>query len=259
MASPLDLFKLDGRVAVVTGASSGLGARFVRTLAGAGASVVAAARREERINDLAAAVNAELGIEKVIPHRCDVTDEAEVSRLIETAVARFGRLDVMVNNAGITRVGRADQEELSTWRAVVDTNLTAVFLGSREAARVMLRQGSGSIINVASVNGLVGSWKIPQASYCASKGGVVNLGRELASQWASRGVRVNTLCPGWFRTEMAEPMFDERGLAFIERTVPAKRPGREGELDGAILFLASDASAYVHGQALAVDGGFTAI
>jgi len=247
---------MEGRVAAVTGASSGLGARFARVLADHGARVVLAARREERI----AALAAELGAERAVAVPADVTDERALREVIDTAVQRFGGLDVLVNNAGISRVSRAVDESTDSFREVLEVNLVALFAACREAARVMIPAGRGSIVNVASALGLVGLGRIPQASYTASKGGVVNLTRELAAQWARHGVRVNAIAPGWFPSEMTAGMFsDERSLRFIERTVPMMRPGREDELDGVLLFLASDASTYVCGQTIAVDGGWTAV
>ena len=251
------LFDLEGQVAIVTGASSGLGARFARVLAGAGASVVLAARRRDRIEALAG----ELGAHKSMAVAVDVRDDSLLEGLVHTAVERFGRLDVLVNNAGIADPGRAEDEEPARFREVVDVNLSAVFSGCRAAARVMLPQGAGSMVNVASVLGLIGTWKIPNAGYAASKGGVVNLTRDLGSQWASRGVRVNAIAPGWFESEMTAELFEDadRWQRFLERTVPAGRAGREGELDGALLFLASDASTYVTGQTIVVDGGWSSV
>lgn len=252
-----ELFDLTGRVAIVTGASSGLGARFSRVLREAGASVVVAARRLDRIEALAV----EMGVDRVLPVQVDVRDWRAVAALVDRAVDRFGRLDIMVNNAGIADPGPAEVESTDTFREVLDVNLAAVFSCCREAARVMLSQGSGSIVNVASALGLKGSWRIPNAGYAASKGGVVNLTRDLASQWARRGVRVNALAPGWFESEMTAPLFEgkERWERHLERTVPAGRAGREGELDGALLFLAGDASSYVTGQTLVIDGGWSAV
>jgi len=251
------LFDLEGQVAIVTGASSGLGARFARVLAGAGASVVLAARRRDRIEALAG----ELGAHKSMAVAVDVRDDSLLEGLVHTAVERFGRLDVLVNNAGIADPGRAEEEEPARFREVVDVNLSAVFSGCRAAARVMLPQGAGSIVNVASALGLMGTWKIPNAGYAASKGGVINLTRDLGSQWASRGVRVNAIAPGWFESEMTAELFEaaDRWQRFLERTVPAGRAGREGELDGALLFLASDASTYVTGQTIVVDGGWSSV
>ena len=252
---PDSLFGLAGRVAIVTGASAGLGARFAQVLARAGASVVVAARRADRIEALAHAI----GEERALAVPTDVSDPDQVARLIDRAVEHFGRLDVLVNNAGANRIVPAEEETTDSFSQVVAVNLTGVFTGCREAARIMLPQGSGSIVNITSALGLIGALGMPQASYCASKGGVVNLTRELASQWAGRGVRVNAIAPGWFPSEMTAPMFEERGQRYIQRTVPARRGGAEHELDGVLLFLASDASTYVMGQTIAVDGGWTSV
>ena len=203
----------------------------------------------------------DLGEGRSLALAVDVRDEAAVAALVAAALERFGRLDVMVNNAGISDPTPAEDEPTSLFREVVEVNLAAAFTGCREAARVMLPQGSGSIVNVASVLGLIGTWKIPNAGYAASKGGVVNLTRDLASQWAARGVRVNAVAPGWFESEMTAELFEsgEGWQRHLQRTVPAGRAGREGELDGALLFLAGDASTYVTGQTLVVDGGWSAV
>jgi NAD(P)-dependent dehydrogenase (short-subunit alcohol dehydrogenase family) len=249
-------FAVDGRVAVVTGASSGLGMRFARVLAEHGARVVVAARRRERIE----ALQEELGAERCAAVVADVAQDGAAEALMAQAVERFGRLDVLVNSAGTTHVSPALEESSEEMRRVLDTNVVGLFACCREAARVMIPQGGGSIVNVASTLGLVGIGRIPQAAYTASKGAVVNLTRELAAQWARSGVRVNAIAPGWFPTEMTEGIFDnDKGLGYIRRTVPLGRGGREEELDGALLFLASDASTYVIGQTVAVDGGWSAV
>jgi NAD(P)-dependent dehydrogenase (short-subunit alcohol dehydrogenase family) len=250
--SPAGIFGLDGRVAVVTGASSGLGDRFARVLSAAGAQVIGAARRADRLERLAAEVD---GLATVT---CDVSVDDDLERLIAFTLERFGRVDVVVNNAGIGRAYPAEEEPRDHFRQVIDVNLNAVFVLSQIAARSMLERGSGSIINIASMYGLVASAPVMQASYCASKGGVVHLTRELGAQWARRGVRVNALAPGFFPSEMAaEMMEDEQSARFLRRNTPVGRPGLPHELDGALLFLASDASTYVTGQTLAIDGGWT--
>jgi NAD(P)-dependent dehydrogenase (short-subunit alcohol dehydrogenase family) len=251
-----DLFDLHGRVAVVTGASSGLGQRFARVLHAKGASVVLAARRVDRLERLVE----ELGAERAMAVRCDVAVESDVVSLVGQAVARFGTVDVMVNNAGISSPVPAEEEPTDDFRRVVDVNLVGLFVGCREAAKVMLEHGSGSIVNVASVLGLVGSGRVKQASYAATKTAVVGLTRELAAQWARRGVRVNAIAPGWFVTEMTDELFgNERGVDFVRRGTPMGRPGAEHELDGLLLLLASDASTYLTGQTIAVDGGWTIV
>ncbi|GAB7004709.1 hypothetical protein JCM18899A_21820 [Nocardioides sp. AN3] len=241
---------LHGRVALVTGASSGLGRHFARVLHGAGARVYIAARRKEALDELAG----ELG-DRVVAVPCDVTSEADLDRLMDMIGPR---LDVVVNNAGLGDVIAAEVEPVEQFRAVVEVNLVSVFAISQRAARIMLEQGSGSIINVASALGLGASHPIPQAGYASSKAGVVNLTRELGAQWARRGVRVNAIAPGWFRSEMTSDMFDsDRGADFIKRNTPIGRAGEADELDGALLFLAGDSSTYVVGQTLVVDGGWT--
>ena len=251
--APAEIFGLDGRVAIVTGASSGLGDRFARVLAAAGARVVGAARRADRLERLASEVE---GLEPCV---CDVSVDEDLERLVSSTLERFGRVDVLVNNAGVGRAHPAEDEPAEHFRRVIDVNLNAVFMLSRIAARAMLERGSGSIVNIASMYGLVAAAPVAQASYCASKGGVVNLTRELGAQWARRGVRVNALAPGFFPSEMGSEMIeDERSARFLRRNTPIGRPGLPHELDGALLFLASDASSYMTGQTLVVDGGWTA-
>ena len=249
-------FDLEGRVAVVTGASAGLGDRFARILHAAGASVVAAARRTDRLDALAASLGDDTRLATVT---ADLTVDADCARVVDTAIERFGRVDILVNNAGIGSPCPAEDETPERFREVISINLISVFVMSQLAGRKMIEQGSGSIVNVASMLGLVASAPVKQASYCASKGGVVNLTRELAAQWARKGVRVNALAPGWFPSEMtAEMVVDDSSIAFVQRTAPMGRFGQEHELDGALLFLASDASTYCTGQVLTVDGGWTA-
>lgn len=247
--------RLDGRVAAVTGASSGLGERFARVLHAAGAAVVVAARRRDRLTSLAS----ELGENRVLAVGADITVEEDRERLVADALERFGCIDVLINNAGTGKPIPAEDEPLDHWRQVLDVNLTALFGLTQLAARPMLAKGAGSIINISSILGLVASAPITQASYTAAKGGVVNLTRELACQWARRGVRVNAIAPGWFSTEMTAPMFsDEHSMQFLRRNCPMGRGGESHELDGILLFLASDASSYVTGATIPVDGGWTA-
>lgn len=258
MRAKASLFDLEGRVAIVTGASSGLGVTFAKGLAGAGARVVLAARRIDRLEALAADLEATGA--RALAVACDVTNEDEVDALVEAARERFGRIDVLVNNAGASNIVPAEEESISSFRQIVDVNLIGAFVCAQRVGRVMLEAGAGSIVNVSSILGLVASGQIKQASYCASKGAVVQLTRELAAQWARRGVRVNGIAPGWFASEMTAGMFsDERSLRWVRGRDPMGRPGLEEELVGPLVFLASDASSYVTGQTIAVDGGWTIV
>lgn len=258
MSDAPDGFRLDGRVVVITGASSGIGEALAVGFAAAGARVVLAARRRERIEAVAARLGAGGG--EAIGIACDVARAADVEALADAALAHFGRVDGLVNNAGVEGVVPAEDETLDDFRAVLEVNLVGAFHCAQRFGRAMLAQGSGSIVNVASIFGLVGVGQIPQASYVASKGGLVNLTRELAAQWARRGVRVNALAPAFFPSEMTAEMFDdERSRKWMRQRTPMGRPGRLEELVGPAVFLASDAASYVTGQVLAVDGGWTCV
>ncbi|HTJ70415.1 MAG TPA: SDR family oxidoreductase [Actinospica sp.] len=249
-----ELFSMEGRTALVTGASSGLGARFARVLAGAGATVFAAARRVDRLEALAKQDP------RIHPVVCDVANGADRIRLAATALDATGRLDVLVNNAGIPGAPHAHAESPDAFAEVLAVNLVAAF----HLARLLAESGPDgatdrSIVNVGSILGLVSGAPLGGAGYAASKAGLIGLTRELAGQWGAGGVRVNALAPGWFRTEMTDELFaDERSARWVERNTMLGRPGDAAELDGALLFLASAASSYCTGQTLVVDGGWTA-
>lgn len=250
---PIAQFRVDGKVAIITGASSGLGARFARVLHAAGATVVVAARRLDRLeilcNDLPGA--------RAIA--CDVSDAKQREDLVNAVISEFGRVDILVNNAGIGIVAPVEQERLEDFESVLQVNTTAVWHLAKLCGQHMVKQGSGSIVNLASVLGLVGSTPIKHANYVASKHAVIGLSKELALQWARKGVRVNSLCPGWFVSEMTAGMDTNEGSQkFIAQNSPIPRMGYEHELDGAILFMASDASTFMTGQTVVVDGGWTA-
>jgi NAD(P)-dependent dehydrogenase (short-subunit alcohol dehydrogenase family) len=258
LEDPTRRFRLDGQVAVVTGASSGIGAALAEGLAAAGARVVLAARRGGRLRELAAKL-AQQGAE-VHAAPCDVARADDVDSLARETLERFGRVDVLVNSAGFVEVVPAESEPVEVFESVLDVNLVGTFRCAQRFGREMLAAGKGAIVNVASVLGVVGVGQIPQAGYAASKGGVVNLTRELAAQWARRGVRVNALAPAWFPTEMTDEMFaNERSQNWMRTRTPLGRPGRVDELVGPLLFLASDAASYVTGHTLLVDGGWTIV
>ncbi|MGX9787824.1 SDR family NAD(P)-dependent oxidoreductase [Mycobacterium sp. MMS18-G62] len=249
--TPAEMFDLTGRICIVTGASSGLGQRFARVLAHSGAQVIAVARRADRLTALDDAHD------NIHSHPADVTDEAMMSALVDETVSRYGRIDALVNNAGAGNPSPATQEPLEDFRRSLELNLVAVFNLARMVAVPMLAAGKGSIINIASIYGLRSSWPIPNNSYTASKGAVVNLTRELGCQWADAGVRVNAIAPGFFPSESTVGMEDPSSARFIRRRTPMRRMGIPHELDGTLVYLASDASSFVTGQTLAVDGGWT--
>ena len=248
----LDRFRMDGRVVVVTGASSGLGAGFARALSSAGATVVLAARRKERLEALAEELRSRGAVASTVV--CDVADPESCAEMVRAAMAEHGRIDVLVNNAGLGTAVPALKESPEQFRSVVDVNLGGAFWAAKECAAVM---GPGSsIVNVASVLGLTAGFA-PQAAYSATKAAVMGLTRDLASQWGGRrGIRVNSLAPGYFASEMTDEI-PEQMLADITGSTIFGRLGLQPELDAALLFLASDAASFVTGTTLVVDGGMT--
>ncbi|MDF0529347.1 SDR family oxidoreductase [Tsukamurella sp. 8F] len=249
--SILDRFRMDGRVAVVTGASSGLGVRFATALAEAGADVVLAARRADRLTDTCSLVESTGRRAHAVP--CDVTDPDACASVAQAAIAEFGRLDVLVNNAGVGTAVPALKETPEQFRSVVDINLAGTYWMAQACAHVM-RPGS-SIINISSVLGLTTAG-LPQAAYASSKAGVVGLTRDLAQQWTGRkGIRVNAIAPGFFASEMS----DQFAPDYIENVIlPRTLVGRIGdpdELAAALILLASDAGSYITGTVLPVEGG----
>ncbi|WP_035856388.1 SDR family NAD(P)-dependent oxidoreductase [Cryptosporangium arvum] len=253
MSSVLDRFSLAGKVAVVTGASSGLGAGFAAALASAGADLVLAARRADRLDSVADAVRAHG--RRVVTVTADVTDPDACAEVARAAVEQLGHLDVLVNNAGLGTAVPALRETPEQFRSVVDVNLHGAYWMAQAAARVMPR--GSSIVNIASVLALIASYA-PQAAYAASKAGLVGLTRDLSQQWAGRkGIRVNAIAPGYFASEMTAEVAPDTLDAFIGARSPLGRMGEQHELDAAVVFLASDASSYVTGTTLAVDGGMS--
>ena len=254
----LEVFSLEGKVAIVTGSSYGLGVHFARALAEAGADIVLTARSEEKLTEVAASIEG-LG-RRALTVSCDVNEYEQVSELMRHAWDEFGRVDVLVNNAGIldARAIRSEHSEPEMFAQLVQTDLVGLWNCCHAAAQHMLRQGGGSIINISSVSG-VGGGEGRTPGYAAAKGGVNNLTQLLASEWGDRGVRVNALAPHVFDSEMTHDALVQSGVMdYLDSRVPMRRIGQESDLAGPIVFLASDASAYVSGAILPLDGGLTA-
>ncbi len=250
--SVLDLFRLDGKVAVVTGASSGLGVSFAQALAEAGADVVLGARRADRLEETKRLVEAAGRRAWAVP--TDVSDPESCQRLVDAAMTEAGRVDVLVNNAGIGTAVPATRETPEQFRQVVDVNLNGCYWMAQACGRVM--QPGSSIVNISSVLGLTTAG-LPQAAYASTKAALIGLTRDLAQQWTGRkGIRVNALAPGFFASEMTE-QYPDGYLESMQARIPAGRKGEGVELAAALVFLASDAGGYVTGQTIAVDGGMT--
>jgi len=251
------LFDLKGRVAIVTGGSIGLGRQMAEGLAEMGADVVLSARKKERCEQAAAGI-AQLGV-RTLALGCDVKDQTSVHAMVQATLDRFGRIDILINNAGISWGATPEQMSLADWNKVLETNLTGTFLCSQAAGKVMIQQGSGKIINVASVAGLGGAppEAVQAIGYHASKGGVIAFTKDLAWKWAQHNIQVNALAPGWFPTHMSTWVIDHKKEDLLPH-IPLRRFGSDHDLKGAAVFLASAASDYVTGHVLVVDGGQTA-
>ena len=250
-----DLFDLTGRVAIVTGGSRGIGKEMAEALAEAGASLMLCARRAEWLDKTVAEFRGKgFSAEGKL---CDVAEPDQVQTVVDASMKAFGSVDILVNNAGISWGAMPEEMPLDKWQKVLDVNLTGCFLFAQAAGRVMLTQGSGSIINVASIAGITSSANGPfYAGYVASKAGLIGLTRELAASWGRRGIRVNAIAPGFFHSRLADAVIDIYERSIQENNV-IPRIGAEGELKGVAVFLASDASSYITGQTIAVDGGMT--
>lgn len=247
-------FDLTGKVAIVTGTSRGLGQYLGRALARAGADLVITSRDAAKLKDFQHEVES-LG-RKALPLALDVRDHASIQRMVEAAVAHYGKIDILVNNAGCNVRKPALEITWEDWNLVLETNLRGTFFVSQAVARHMLPRKYGRIINIGSVTCVAGYAGL--GSYGASRGGVKQLTMSLADDWGSQGVTVNCLAPGWFKTAQNAVMYeDQEWLSYLCDRIPLKRPGQPTDLDGAVVFLASDASAYITGQTLLVDGGIS--
>lgn len=252
-------FDLKGNVAVVTGASTGLGLQMAKAFASQGANLVLLARRMNLLEENARAITEEFGVE-VLPFACDITKTEMVEAAVKATMERFGRVDILVNNAGTGAVGPAEEITDEQFRHEMNIDLFGTFVCAREFGKEMIKAKYGRIINIASMYGLVGNMIVGSAPYHAAKGGVVNFTRALAAEWGKYGVTVNSICPGYFYTDLTTETLDsEYFQAIAKRSIPLERYGRSGELDTCALFLASPASTYVTGQNIAVDGGYTCV
>lgn len=253
----MEQFSLKGRVAIVTGGGQGLGKAMATGLAQAGADIVIAARRTETAMETKKLLEAE-GVRCTVI-KADVRVESDVVAMVKQVMDEYGKIDILINNAGTWRGDDAEKVTFEDWKEVIDVNLNGPFIVSREVGKVMLAQGKGSIINIASMSGIIVNTPQNQCAYNASKGGVIMLTRSMAAEWAKRGVRVNAICPGYMRTEMSEERYQRKDPA-IERwfdMTPMGRSGSADELMGLAVYLASDASSFVTGGAYLVDGGYT--
>ena len=252
-------FDLKGQVAVVTGASAGLGLQMAKALANQGANLVLLARRKNLLEQNAATLSTEYGVE-VLPVECDITVTESVVAAVQATMAKFGRVDILVNNAGTGAVANAEDITDEQFKHEMDVDLFGTFVCAREFGKEMIKANYGRIINIASMYGLVGNMIAGCSPYHAAKGGVVNLTRALAAEWGKHGITVNSICPGYFYTDLTRATLDSDYFQSIaKRSIPMGRYGRDGELDTCVLFLASPVSTYVNGQNIAVDGGYTSI
>ena len=251
------LFDLTGRVAIITGGSIGLGRQMAEGLAEMGANLVLCARKKERCEQAAEELR-QLGV-KTLAMGCDVKSAASIQEMVDATLARFGRIDILINNAGISWGAPVEQMSLQDWNKVIETNLTGTFLCCQAVGKTMIEQGRGKIINIASVAGLSGSppEAVQASGYHASKGGVIIFTKDLACQWAMHNINVNAIAPGWFPTHMSDWVIEHK-KDYLLQHIPLHRFGTDHDLKGAAVFLASDASNYVTGHVLVVDGGQSA-
>ena len=253
-------FDFSGQVALVTGCSGGLGVQMAKALVSQGCNIVPIARRMEKLEEVAENLRSTFGVE-VLPIKCDITSTEQVEAAVKQAIAHFGRIDIVINNAGTGAVAPAEDITDAQFESEMQIDLFGTFRVARAAAKyAMIPAGYGRVINIASMYGLVGNKVAPASPYHAAKGGVVNLTRALAVEWGKHGITVNTICPGYFYTPLTKETLDSDYFQdYARRVIPLERYGNEGELDSAVLFLSSPASTYVTGIAVPVDGGYTCV
>lgn len=250
------LFDLGGRVAIVTGGAVGLGRQMSQALAEMGAHLVLCARKKDRCEQAAAELK-QLGV-RTLPLSCDLRNPASIQQVVNATVSEFGRIDVLINNAGTSWGAPVEEMRLEHWDKVIQTNLTGTFIFSQAVGKVMIAQRRGKIINIASIAGLGGTPpELPITGYSASKGGIIILTKDLACKWAGHNIQVNAIAPGWFPSDMSEVVI-EKNREFLLDKIPLRRFGSNHDLKGAAVFLASHASDYVTGHVLVVDGGQSA-
>ncbi|MEN6333225.1 MAG: glucose 1-dehydrogenase [Phycisphaerales bacterium] len=249
-----NLFDLSGKVAVVTGTSRGLGQYFGRALAKAGADLVITSRDPARLVEFKDEIEG-LG-RKALPVKLDVLNENDIDAMVRAAINEYGRIDILVNNAGLNIRHPAVEFTWKEWDTVLNTNLKGAFFVAQSVGKEMIKHKYGRIINIGSCTCVFGMEGI--GPYCASRGGILQMSRSLAAEWGRHGITVNVLAPGWFKTAQNRALYDnEKWVQYITDRIPLGRPGQPNDLDGTAIFLASDASAYITGQILLVDGGFT--
>ncbi|MHD0396700.1 glucose 1-dehydrogenase [Staphylococcus simulans] len=256
----LEQFRLDGKVAIVTGGAMGLGQAMATALAQAGADIVIADIQEDVAKATATTIRETEGV-KATSLKVDVTNPDDVQKMVDDVVDEFGKIDILINNAGMTINAKAEEMTYEQWNKVINLNLNGVFLVAQAVGRQMIKQGYGNIINTSSMSGIIANKPQEQCSYNASKAGVIMLTKSLAMEWSKYNIKVNTIAPGYMKTELTKPFF-EQGGAMIDDWMgftPMGRPGLPEELGGIVVYLASDASSFAQGSVFTIDGGYTAL